>query len=432
MRDFLTLTAIAISLPCIAADWPQYRGPNRDDVSSETGLLKEWPKDGPPLVWRFAHAGVGYAGPAIVGDRLYLLGGREDKDLLIALDLSSAKDGTVAEAWATAVGPLFDWKGNQWSAGPSATPTIDGELIFALGGNGDLLCADTATGKERWRKNLPSELDAEVNPIGGGPKKLGWGFTWSPLVDGDRLICLPGGPKGLFAALDKRTGEVLWRSAEITDQAAYTSPMPAEIDGVRQFVALTNTGLCGVDAQDGRLLWRYTRSPRYGTEVVNSPIVRGREIYATVGAGQGCDLIRIARDGDAFKVELVYANKNMANHHGNVVLLGDHVYGFSQGRGWVCQDFATGEIVWFERRALRSGAMTYADGRFYCYTEDDGTAALIEASTSGWKETGRFTIPEHSTQKKPRGGLWTPPVVSGGKLFLRDQELLFCFDVRAK
>ena len=425
-----TITALCPSLS-LAADWPQYRGPNRDDVSAETGLLQDWPKDGPPLVWTFANAGVGYSGPAIVGDRLYITGGRDEKDVLIALDLNSAKDGTITEAWSVPIGPLFDWKGNQWSAGPSATPTVEGELLFALGGNGDLVCVDTA-GKERWRKNLPGELDAEVNPIGGGPKKLGWGFTWSPMVDGDRLICIPGGPKGTFAALNKHTGEVLWRSAEVTDQAAYTSPMLAEIEGVRQYVALTNTGLIGVDAKDGRLLWRYVRMPRYGTEVVNSPIVRGNLIYATVGAGQGCNLIRIVREGDAFKPELVYANKNLANHHGNVVLLGDHVYGFSQGRGWVCQEFATGEIAWFERRALRSGSMNYADGRFYCYTEDDGTAALIEASPTAWKETGRFTIPQRSDKKKPRGGIWAPPVVSGGKLFLRDQELVFCFDVRAK
>lgn len=420
---------LVLSSPLFAADWPQYRGPNRDDVSAETGLLTEWPKEGPPLLWTYTNTGVGYAPPAIVGDRLYILGGRGETELLMALDLNPVAGNTVTEAWSAPLGTTFDFKGNQWSAGPSSTPTVDGELVFALSGNGDFVCVDTS-GKERWRKNLPNDLDAEVNPIGGGPKKLGWGFTWSALVDGDQLIGLPGGPKGLFAAFHKQTGDVLWRSTEITDQAAYTSPMVAEIDGVRQYVALTNVGLCGVAAKDGKLLWRYERSPRYGTEVVNSPIVRGNLIYATVGAGQGCDLIRIVRDGDAFKAEVVYANKNLANHHGNVVLLGDHVYGFAQGRGWVCQDFASGEIVWSERQKLRSGSMTYADGHFYLYTEDDGTAALIEATPAGWKESGRFTIPQRSMLKKSRGGIWAPPVISGGRLFLRDQELLFCYGLR--
>jgi outer membrane protein assembly factor BamB len=430
MRWFIgSLTwCLALSALLSAADWPQYRGPQRNDISAETGLLTAWPSGGPPLLWTFADAGLGYAGPAIVGDRLYLLGGRGETEQLIALDLARATDGAVAEAWAANVGQTFDFQGNQWSAGPSATPTVDGDLIYALGGRGDLACVDVH-GKERWRKSLPNELDAEVNPIGGGPRKLGWGFTWSSFVDGDRLVCLPGGPRGTVAALHKQTGAVLWRSGELTDQAAYASPMLAEIAGVRQYVVLTNAGVAGVRAEDGQLLWRFVRSPRYGTEVVNSPIVRGDLVYVTVGAGHGCDLLRIRREGDAFQVEVVYANKNLANHHGNVVLWGDHVYGFSQGRGWVCQAFETGDIVWAERQQLRSGAMTFADGKFYCYTEDDGTAALIAASPGGWQESGRFKIPRQTTQRKPRGGIWTPPVVAGGRLFLRDQDLLFCYDV---
>jgi outer membrane protein assembly factor BamB len=296
---------------------PQTRRPTtgpvaaRNDVSTETGLFAEWPADGPPLLWTYSEAGIGYSGPAIVGDRLYTLGGRGDSEFLIALDLSSVADGTVKEAWATRVGPLFTWEGNRWSAGPSTTPTIDGELIYALGGMGDLVCAEAKSGKERWRKNLPADLEAEVNPIGGGPKKLGWGFTGSPLVDGEQLICVPGGPKGTVAALDKHTGQVLWRSTEATDQAAYTSPMVAEIEGVRQYVVLTNQGLIGVSAADGKLLWNYLRAPRYSTEVVNSPTIRGNLVYVTVGAGQGCDLVRVTKNGDAFQAETVYANKNM-------------------------------------------------------------------------------------------------------------------------
>jgi len=423
---FLLIAAIA---ELAAADWPQYRGPERNDVSAETGLLREWPAGGPKLVWTYSNAGVGYSGPAVVGQRYYTIGGRGDVEHLIALDIGRIKDGAPTEAWAVALGKTFDFQGNKWSAGPSSTPTVDGELIFALGGMGDLVCVESASGKERWRKNLPKDLDAQVNPIGGGPKGLGWGFTWSPLVDGERLICMPGGPKGTVAALEKRTGNVVWRSTELTDQAAYTSPIAAEIGGARQYVVLTNQGLAGVAAANGKVLWRFVR--KYGTEVVNSPTVRGNFVYATVGAGQGCDLIRISQKDGAFSAESVYANKNMANHHANTVLVGEHIYGFSEGKGWVCQKFETGEIVWAERMKIRSGSMTFADGHFVLYGEDDGTVAWIEASASGWKESGRFKIPQASKQRKPSGKIWTPPVISGGKLYLRDQDLLFCYNVEA-
>lgn len=420
------------TLSAHGADWPQYRGPARDDVSQEKGLLQQWPAAGPPLVWTYENAGLGYSGPAVVGNRLYTLGARESTEFLIALDLAKSAEGSVAEAWNARLGDKFDFDGNNWSSGPSATPTVDGELVFALGGRGDLVCCQTATGREVWRKNLPQELQAQVDPIGGGPKNLGWGFTWSPLVDGNRLICLPGGPQGAVAALEKQTGAVLWRSSELKDQAAYASPVIAEFDGVRQYVVLTNQGAAGVAATDGKLLWAFRRNPRYGTEVVNTPIIHNGHVFLTVGAGQGCDLLRIVRDGDAFKAELVYANKNLANHHANVVLLSGKLYGHSQGRGWVCQDLLSGEIAWSERSKFPAGAMTCADQRLYLFSENDGTAVLLEASPEAWREAGRFKIPRTSTARKPQGKLWTPPVVANGRLYLRDQELLFAFDIRAK
>ncbi len=412
-----------------ADDWPQYRGPKRDDVSAEKGLLQQWPEKGPPLLWTYANAGVGYSGPAVVAGRYYTIGGRGDSEFLIALDVDKVKDGAPAEAWAAKVGTLFNWDGNHWSAGPSSTPTVDGDAVYALGGNGDLVCVAAADGKARWRVNLPAALEAEVNPIGGGPKKLGWGFTWAPLVDGDRLICLPGGPKGTVAALEKRSGRVVWRSAELTDQAAYTSPMAAVIDGVRQYVVLTNMGVRGVSAADGRLLWKHDR--KFNTEVVNSPMISGALVFITVGGGRGGDLLRVKRAGNAFAVEEVYTNKNVSNHHGNIVLFEGHLYGASEGKGWVCQSLETGELAWSERAKVPAGSVTYADGRFYAYGDRDGATALVEASSKACTVLGRFVPPRASTQRKKSGGVWTPPVVSGGKLFLRDQELVFCYDVRA-
>jgi outer membrane protein assembly factor BamB len=427
-RQFVFAFSLLVTAS-FGADWPQYRGPQRNDISAETGLLKKWPDGGPRLLWTFKNAGIGNSGPAIVGDRLYTIGANADAESLIALDLRAVRGGTVAEAWRVPIGSTFDFTGNKWSAGPSATPTVDGNLVYALGGRGDLVCVDARTGREVWRKNLPTDLQAEINPIGGGPKKLGWGFTWSPLVDGEQLICLPGGPQGTFAALNKRTGAVLWRSGEVTDQATYASPMVAEIDRVRQYVGLTNQGVIGVDAKTGRVLWNWRRTPPFSTEVVNSPMIAGNLIYVTVGAGNGCHLLRVTRDGAQFKVEEVYASKNLSNHHGNLVLLGGHVYGFADARGWTCQDLKSGEVVWAERQKMRSGSLTYADGHLYCYGENDGIVALVEAVTSGWKENGRFTIPEQSAQRRPAGKIWTPPVVSGGRLFLRDQELIFCYSV---
>jgi outer membrane protein assembly factor BamB len=426
------LAGLLTLLTLSGADWPQFRGPRRDGVSTETGLLKTWPQDGPRLLWTYTGAGVGYAGPAIVGDRLYMSGGRADGEYVFALDLKNLVNGAPKEVWATKIGPLFQWKGNEWNAGPNATPTVDGELLYALGGGGELLCVETATGKERWRKSMARDLGGEVNPIGGGaedPTPLGWGYAWAPLVDGDRLICVPGGKQGLLAALDKKTGKLLWQSKEATDQASYASPLSVEMAGVRQYIQAVNSGTVGVAADTGKLLWRYERDPAYGDVVVCTPIFHDNHVFTTVGFGQGCDLIKIVPQGKTFKVELVYSNKAIENRDGGLVRVGNHLYGYSENRGWTCLDLLTGKPAWTERRKLGRGSIIAVDGLLICTTEKENVVALVEATPKAWTEKSRFTLPKESRLRKPSGGLWTHPVVANGRLYVRDQELVFCHDL---
>jgi outer membrane protein assembly factor BamB len=424
--SLITLAACVVAVPLAArgGDWPQYRGPDRTGVSPEKGLLSSWPKDGPALVWTFDKAGTGYSGPAVVGGNLYIMGARDGVEYLIALD----KGGK--ELWATKIAPVFDFKTNNWSRGPNATPTVDGKRLFALGSQGELVCVETQGGKEVWRKNLPEQLGAEVNPVGGGPPKMGWGFSWSPLVDGDNLICTPGGPQGLFAALDKNTGAVRWRSKEVPDQATYSSPLVAEVGGVRQYIALTQDGVVGVAARDGSMLWYHRRENAFPDVVIPTPIYHDGLVYVTAGEGAGAELLKLTPDGKKFKAKSVYAQSEISNYQGGVVLVGGHVYGFHEARAWECQDFATGTIKWSSnRRGLGAGSLTAADGHLYCLSEM-GEVALVEASPDKYAIKSRFKLPRESKLRKLRGKVWTHPVIADGHLYLRDQDLIFCYKIK--
>jgi outer membrane protein assembly factor BamB len=400
----------ALTLPAAANDWPQWQGPDRTDVSKETGLLKSWPKDGPTQAWTNADLGIGYSAVAVVGDRIYTMGARDKKEYVLALD---AKTGQ--QVWATEFAAS---QPRDHGDGPRGTPTVDGNLLFALGDNGDLVCLDSEKGEKKWQVSLTSK------EIGGGVP--GWGYSESPLVDGDKVIVTPGGRHGTLAAFDKKNGSIIWQSKDWTDGAQYSSAVVATIGGVRQYVQLTGDSVAGVAADDGRLLWKYKR--KGSTAIIPTPVVNDNFVYVTSGYGVGCNCIKINASGKDFQVEEVYANKNMVNQHGGVLLLDGKLYGYSDGGGWVCQDFQKGDVVWADKK-LGKGSLTCADGRLYCYSEDNGTVALAEASPAGWKETGRFTIPG----KRPHAGwVWPHPVVANGRLYLRDQNQLFCYDVSAR
>ena len=404
---FSIALALAPSLSGVADDWPQWRGPDRTDVSRETGLLKEWPAGGPKRVWLYQNAGNGYSGPAIAGGKLFTMGTRDGAEVLLALNAD-----TGGELWTARIGPILQ---NGWGDGPRGTPTVDGDRVYTLGGQGTLICANVADGKVLWSQTMQD--------LGG--KIPGWGYTESVLVDGDKVVCTPGGSKGAIAALDKMTGKPVWQSKEFTDGAQYESIVPMDHDGARQYVQLTSQNLVGVSAKDGRLLWK---SPFPGrTAVIPTPIVRDSYVYVTAGYGAGCKLVKIGADNQASDV---YDNKEMKNHHGGVVLVDDHLYGYSDGVGWLCQDFKTGKPVWSERNALGKGAVSCADGMLYCLDEGSGAVVLVDASPEGWKEHGRFKLDPQTKIRNPQGHIWTHPVISNGKLYLRDQDIIYCYDVK--
>ncbi|MBI3409642.1 MAG: PQQ-like beta-propeller repeat protein [Planctomycetes bacterium] len=425
------LLTLALGTRTVAYDWPQWRGPDRSGVSKETGLLKSWSKEGPKLLWTYKNAGLGFSSFAIVGGNLYTLGTRDDKDeVIIALD----KGGK--ELWTAKIGPIFTFKGNVWGDGPRGTPTIDGKRLYALGGQGDLVCVDIRDkGKEIWRKNLIKDFDGEMMSE--------WGYSESPLVDGNVLVCTPGGEKGTMAALDKSNGNLVWQSQELKHKAPYSSIMPADIHGVPQYVQLsyvddTVGGFAnGIRAKDGELLWSMPIFKGHSYAAAPTPIVKDNLVYVTTGYGGGCHLFEIAKD---FTVKDLFSKKiqkTVKNTHGGVVLIDGYLYGHSEGLGWVCQEMKkSGEVVWNEKNAFEcvSGSITAADGMLYLYT-DDGEVGLVEADYKEFKEISKFTIPEKSTYPQTRptsrqSKVWTHPVIADGRLYLRDNEFIFCYDLK--
>ena len=390
-----------------AGDWRQWRGDKRDGHSSDKGLLKQWPQGGPKLLWKTNGIGGGFSSVAVTQDRIFTMGDGPDSSLVYALE---EKDGK--QVWAAKVGRT---EGGGGYPGPRCTPTVDGDIVVAVGQHGDLVCLETKTGRENWRKNLQKDF--------AGKMMSGWGYSESPLVDGERVVITPGGREGAMVAVDRKSGKELWRCKDFTDSAGYSSVVIADIAGVRQYVQLTGSSVVGVLPNDGSLLWRAQR--RGETAVVPTPIVHQDHVYVTSGYGVGCNLFRITKSGNKFSAAEVYANKVMANHHGGVIRVGDHLYGYSDGKGWTCQDFKTGNSVWAEKK-LDKGAIAYADGHLYLRSErGKGTIMLIEATPKAFVEKGRFDQPDRTEQQS-----WPHPVIANGRLYIRDQDTLLCFDIK--
>ncbi len=412
-EDQAFVAKAAAEKPAGGADWPTWRGAARDGRSPDTGLLKEWPKEGPKLLWSFEGAGKGYSSPAISGGKIYLTGSRGGKAEIICLDAATGK-----EQWSTPIGDDPE-KGYHtgWGGGPRGAPTVSEDMVYAISANGELTCVSVEKGTRKWSKKFVEDFGGKV------PE---WGYAESPLVDGDKLVVTPGGKDGAIVAFDKKSGKQLWRSKKLEDNAQYSSLVPADVGGKRQYIQLFMNTVAGVDAENGDVIWTSKWPGR--TAVIPTPVYNDGKVYVTAGYGVGCKLVKI----EGGKAEDVWENKVMKNHHGGVVLVDGHIYGFSDGGGLLCQEFETGKEKWNQKgEGIQKGAVHYADGMLYCMDEEEGSVFLVEASPDGFKEHGRFPMPKETKLREgTQGKVWTHPVVIGGKLYLRDQDLLFCYDVK--
>jgi outer membrane protein assembly factor BamB len=414
MTARLPLLLLAVSvLPTLtarAADWPQWRGPNRDGISEETGLLQEWPQDGPKLVWQVKDLGSGYSTPAVVGERLYLISSKGmDDEYVHAHD---AADGR--QLWSTRIGKVGRNEGPQYP-GSRSTPTVDGEALYVLGSDGDLACLSAADGKVRWKKNVRSDF---------GGKPGAWAYSESVLIDGDVLVCTPGGAEATLVALEKTTGDVVWKSAVPGgDEAGYASAIVVETDGVKQYVQFLQNGLVGVEAGTGKFLWRYEQTAKDSPANIPTPVASEGYVYSASARG-GAGLVKLAAENGQVTAKEVYANRQFPNSIGGAVELEGLLYGTSR-QGLICGEFITGEVKWQER-GIGAAAVCFADGRLYLHGEN-GEVALVEATPDAYREKGRFTPPDQPERGRSRA--WTYPVVANGRLYIRDLSSLWCFDV---
>jgi outer membrane protein assembly factor BamB len=393
------------------ADWPQWRGPARNGISAETGLLPEWPKDGPKLVWQVKDLGRGYSTPAVVGDRIYLISNQAmDNEYVQALSTADGK-----QIWQTKIGKVGPNEGPQYP-GARSTPTVEGELLFALGSDGDLVCIEAASGKPRWQKSLRGDFAGQPGP---------WAYAESPLIDGDILVCTPGGGEATIVALKKATGELVWKAALPSgDQAAYASAISIEVGGVKQYVQFLQKGVVGIEAQSGSLLWRYERTAEGSPANIPSPLADANFVYTATGRGGG-GLVKLKSEQGKFAVEQVYFGAKLPTSIGGAVKVGDNLYG-TNGQGLLCADFKTGDVKW-QDRSIGAGSLCCADGRLYVHGEG-GDVALVEATPEAYREKGRFTPPDQPDRGRSKA--WAYPVVADGKLYIHDLGVLWCYDVK--
>jgi len=406
---------LALVVTARGADWAQWRGPERNGISRETGLLPEWPPEGPKLLWKRSDIGAGYAAPAVAGDRLYVLANEGTANEFVqAID---TRDGQ--RVWSTRLGNVGNPKQNPNMPAARSTPTVDGDFLFALGSDGDLACLEVGSGKTRWKKSLRTDF-------GGKPGE--WAYAESPLIDGDTLVCTPGGPEATIVALRKQTGETIWKAVlPEAGEAAYASAIVVEAGGVRHYAQLLQKGLVGVDARSGRLLWHYARAvSKYNANIPSPLAAEGAVYWASAGTGAGS--IKLVSSADRVEIEELYFEAKLPTAIGGAVKVNEFLYG-TTAQALLCVELATGRVKW-EERALGAASLCYADGRLYLHGEN-GEAGLVEPSPEGYREKGRFAPPDQPERSSPMENAWAYPVVSNGRFYLRDHGRLWCYDVKA-
>lgn len=415
-----TFAVILSAMPILGAepDWPQFRGPKRDGVSTDTGLLKSWPDKGPPLAWKSDGVGEGFSSVAVVGDKVLTMGDSGDDCLIFAV---SRKDGR--QLWKAKVGRPG---GGGGYPGPRCTPTIDGDSVYAIGQHGDLVCVALVDGKERWRKNLIKDFKGSSGS---------WQYAESPLVDGDKLICTPGGKESLMIALDKKTGKEKWKGYTPDGElAGYSSIVVSNAAGTRQYVTLTSKGVVSFKASDGKMLWRYgATGNRFADNTANVPTVvlmdDPNRIFASAGYGRGGGLVQLTSAGGKIDTKEIYWKENLNNKHGGVIRVGDYLYGDhdDSGRIW-CAEAKTGKVMWTRKddaEGSGSASLTYADGMLYVRYQN-GWIALVSADPKSYRLVSSFRVPNAS------GTCWAHPVVVGGKFYIRERDVVWCYDVAQK
>jgi len=399
----LLLAVLFVAAPSAADDWPQWRGPNRDGRSAEKGLLRQWPDDGPPLVWAATSAGEGYSTPSVADGKVFVMGNGENKEWIVCLDQKNGE-----QLWACKTGQIrYDGGGYP---GPRSTPTYADGKIYAMGLAGRLVCCDADSGIPVWYRDMTRHF---------GGKPLRWGFCESVLVDEGRVICTPGGTNTVVA-LDAKNGNQIW-AARAGDRASYSSVIKATFEEVPQYIAFTHRGLLGIRAKDGKILWRYD-APSNEQANCTTPIVLGKTVFAASGFGRGggCAWIKKDDQGEFIAEELYFTNR-MQSQHGGYLVVDKTLYGCGDPGVLVAMNYRNGVVT----RAVRTGrfSIAYADGMLYCRNEN-GRMDLYTASSTNLTRRGSFEQPYRSEEKA-----WPHPVIADGYLYLRDQYLVLCYDV---
>ena len=389
----------------VVTDWPQWRGPERNGISKETGLLKQWPVGGPQRLWRVTSLGAGYGSIATKGERIFVQMAVGRQSAVAALDRSNGRI-----VWSRALGNAGN---NDRGPGPRSTPTIDGDRVYALTELGDLACLNITDGTVVWQRNILRDFRAE---------NINWHLSESPLVDGDRVIVTPGGRDASVVSLDKTTGKTIWTSRGLSDPAGYSSVIVADVGGVRTLMTFTAQAGVGIRASDGKPMWSYPRAAN-GIANIATPVFSNGRVFYTSGYDTGGALLRLTAQGGEVKAAEAYFTRDMKNHHGGVVLVEGYLYGFNDSI-LTAIHFETGKMAWRDR-SVGKGSLTYADGHLYVLSESDHIA-LVEATPAGYREKGHFEIPDSGYPS------WAHPVVSGGRLYLRNQSSLAAFDIKAK